>query len=169
MFNITPSMFCDTYKNAKYPTPLQSAYEFMERPSSYEEDLRICNDFSVQNEWEFDKKEYENYLRNRDHVLVITNKDRKIQWVSRGFLSMTGYTKSEVLSLNPKFLQGEATTSESKVKIKNDLYFKNSFKGVLQNYRKNGDVYACKISIIPIYNAQKELVNYMGFEQEVNL
>lgn len=48
-----------------------------------------------------------------------------------------------------------------------NLFDKHSSESVLENYRKNGELYLCKIIIKIILSINQKLVNYIAFEQEV--
>ena len=80
---------------------------------------------------------------------------------------MTGYTFEEAKGKNPNFLQGAATNKKNTGVIKKQLVYNEPTEMVLENYRRNGEMYLCKIIIHPIFNSSRKLVNYIAYEQEI--
>ena len=80
---------------------------------------------------------------------------------------MTGYLAGEVIGLKPTFLQGQATSKKTKRQIREQLSVYAPASGCLVNYKKNGFPYLCSIHIFPIFNQQKEPVNFIAFEKEL--
>ena len=101
------------------------------------------------------------------YVIVITDHLQRISFTGMGFQEMTGYTFEEARGRNPKFLQGAATNQKNILAIKEQLTRHQTAEIILENYRKNGEQYLCKIIIQPIINIHKKLVNYIAYEQEI--
>ncbi|MEO5891662.1 MAG: PAS domain-containing protein [Ferruginibacter sp.] len=107
-------------------------------------------------------------LENLQHyIIVITDPLQHIAFAGRGFYEMTGYHFDEVKGRNPKFLQGEKTNKKNTQRLKEQLEHKEPTEVILENYRKNGELYLCKIIIKPIVNIHRQLVNYIAYEQEI--
>ena len=83
-------------------------------------------------------------------ALVLTDISQNILWVNDGFKSMTGYTRKFAMGKKPSFLQGEKTSTIVKKQLKENLEFNHTYTGSIINYRKNGELYLCKITILPI-------------------
>ena len=92
---------------------------------------------------------------------------QQISFTGKGFQEMTGYTFNEVKGRNPNFLQGAATNKKKTQGVKEQLNHNETMEIVLENYRKNGELYLCKIIIKPILNIHQKLVNYIAYEQEI--
>ncbi len=104
------------------------------------------------------------------HVAVIlTDAQRKILWVNEDFTSITGYTLDEAFGHTPgQILQGPATEPAAVERLRKGLATLKSFKDEITNYRKNGEVYLCKLVIHPIFNDLDELINFIAFEVDGN-
>ncbi len=114
-------------------------------------------------------KQLSNKPAIKDAVAVIlTDIERRIQWVNDDFTIITGYSFEEVIGQKPSLLQGKNSEEASIEKIRNGLNDKKSFKAEILNYRKNGEEYLCKLVIHPIYNVEDELTNYIAFEVDGN-
>jgi hypothetical protein len=40
------------------------------------------------------------------------------------------------------------------------------FEKTIENYKKDGEIYKCKIDSVPIFNLKGELSHYIAFESE---
>ncbi|HEV7347583.1 PAS domain S-box protein [Telluribacter sp.] len=165
MLNLTSKTNCDTYKSLSFPTPLLLGLEFFTKPSRLNE-LEELEALHEEKAWDFDLSLTESYLREKSKAVVVTDTSQQIIWTSTGFTRMTGYTFCEVYNKKPSFLQGEQTQSEVRGKIKECLTRGHDFKGSIFNYRKSGQLYSCEVHIMPIYNGNQELVNFIALEEE---
>ena len=100
-------------------------------------------------------------------ALILTDKKQKIVWVSGGFSNMTGYPKTFAIGKKPSFLQGQKTSLSVKKQIGFELKNNNTFNGSILNYKKNGGIYNCQISISPLYNSKQEVKYFLAFEKEI--
>ena len=98
-------------------------------------------------------------------AVILTDKDRNIQWVNSDFTAITGYALSEVIGKKPgQLLQGKNTEAEAVERIRKALSKEESIKDQLTNYRKNGEEYPCSLVIHPVHNPSGELTNFIAFE-----
>lgn len=107
-------------------------------------------------------------LLTTNYTLIITNVSREIIWTSSDFYEMTGYTMTEAVGKKPAFLQGEKTTERSKQLIREKLGQFEKVTARLINYRKDGEVYGCNITIHPLKNAKDEVTHFVAIEKEVD-
>jgi PAS domain S-box-containing protein len=120
-------------------------------------------ELAIKHLWNID---IETVLDNPYEVVVVTNAEREICWVSDTFTAMTGYSVNYAVGRTPKFLQGINTTPESRQKIKKHLKAKKTFSTTIVNYRKNKEEYICEVKIIPIANFNDEVTHYIALERE---
>lgn len=114
-------------------------------------------------------KQLDNRPAIKDAIAVIlTDSERRIQWVNDDFTNITGYTFQEVLGRKPNILQGKNTKMSSIERIKKGLAGKVPFKAEILNYRKDGEEYLCRLVIHPIFNISDELTNFIAFEVDGN-
>tara|TARA_B100001057_G_scaffold494209_1_gene590286 strand:- start:367 stop:867 length:501 start_codon:yes stop_codon:yes gene_type:complete len=111
--------------------------------------------------------ELESKIHNYDYdALVLSDKDHRILWVNDGFRDMTGFTKKFAVGKKPSFLQGEKTSLAVKTRLKNELALNHTFSGSIVNYRRNGELYLCHITILPVYNLDEKLKYYLALEKD---
>lgn len=157
-----------------FTAPLLSWDLFMIKYNSLMEDgekycasVAAIKEISKTNRW--DKRQTQEALKNLlSYVIVITDPLQKIAFTGKGFYEMTGYTFDEAKGRNPKFLQGTAVNNNNNTKsLREQINQNKPAEVILENYRKNGELYLCKIIIKPIININKQLVNYIAYEQEI--
>ncbi|TAF25681.1 MAG: PAS domain-containing protein [Runella slithyformis] len=171
MFDLSSETFCNSLSDITTLPPLVRGFEFMPRMAplktetqvDFQQIARMCK----QGNWDFDLLKIRDFIKVSAHALVVTDGVERIQWVNQGFVSMTGYNSQEALRKSPKFLQGDKTSSTTRQNIRTKISEQVAFNGTILNYRKNGEPYWCNVSIEPIFNRSRELVNYIAFECEV--
>ncbi len=147
-------MFCTNYNG------------LMEDAARYQQSLAGLKKMARQNKW--GKIQIKEAIANFEkYVIVVTDAQQLISFTSVGFEQMTGYTSEEVHGRNPNFLQGAKTNQNHVHSIKNQLSTTHHSEAIIENYRKNGELYLCKIIIQPVININQKLVNYIAYEQEV--
>ncbi len=103
-----------------------------------------------------------------DNAVVITDKNRNIEWVNKGYERITGYMANECMGHNPgHFLQGPDTNPQTVLDIRNALNKGESFLGEILNYGKNGDKYWLKLNITPIVNESGEVERFIAIEMDI--
>lgn len=169
MIHLSPNSNCDTFKEFSPVTPMSAAYEFMEISRSEKGEFSILEHFAQSKNWKFDLNKVKRFLQDRKNTIVVTCEKEKIEWVSKSFTRMTGYGAEEAIGQFPRFLQGVQTSVDAKLAIRNKINSEEKYSGKIANYRKNGEIYLCKVDILPIYDKTDSLVNFMAFEYEVEI
>jgi PAS domain S-box-containing protein len=167
MTNLSPNTNCDTFKEYASVMPLLAAYEFIDIARNENSEYEGLEIFAREKDWSIDLSKMKRFLQNRKNTIVITCEKEKIEWISKGFTRMTGYDFEEAVGNSPKFLQGKDTSIETRGIIRSKLDIQEKFSGKVINYRKNGERYICKVDILPIFDKQNTLVNFVAFEHEV--
>lgn len=118
---------------------------------------------SKQFQWKTDVTEI---LSKPYEALVLTDAFQNIIWTNPGFYKMTGFTDSFAVGKRPSFLQGDATSTETKLAIRNKLLIGKPFTEKVVNYKKNRQKYWCEVRIFPI-NTENHKMHYLALETEL--
>lgn len=169
MINLSSNTNCNTFSEFNPVTPLSAAYEFIEISRNDKSDFIVLEDFAQSRNWSFDLNKIKRFLQDRNNTIVVTCEKEKIEWVSKGFTRMTGYSSNEAIGQFPRFLQGSETAVEAKKVIRSKINVAEKYSGKIVNYRKNGEIYLCKVDILPVYDRSDSLVNFIAFEHEVEI
>ncbi|SHL32240.1 PAS domain-containing protein [Flavobacterium saccharophilum] len=139
-------------------------YEYLNELRAVFADLKKVDKISNRFKWN-DKKLQ---IRDRilDEVILVTDVNLKIVFASNGIKKMTGYTESEILGKTPKMFQGPKTSEIALNEIKMAIQLQVPFEKTIENYKKDGEIYKCKIDSVPIFNLKGELSHYIAFESE---
>jgi PAS domain S-box-containing protein len=105
--------------------------------------------------------------RMKEEVVVITDLNLKIVFASSGIRKMTGYKEEEVLGKTPKLFQGPITCKTTLKEISEAIKLQIPFEKTIENYRKDGRTYKCKIKSSPVFNLKGKLTHFIAFEKEV--
>ncbi len=101
-----------------------------------------------------------------NHV-ILTDLNGKIIFANRGAEIITGFLRSEMIGQTPRLWGGLMEKSfydQLWQTIKRD---KKPFQGKVRNRRRNGEVYYTISRISPILNKDKELIGYVGAEEDI--
>ena len=93
--------------------------------------------------------------------------DNPLIYVNDGFLDQTGYSRTEAIGRNCRFLQGDDRDQAALDTLRDAIGDEEPVTVELRNYRKDGEQFWNRLSVTPIYDDAGELVNYIGIQQDV--
>ena len=93
--------------------------------------------------------------------------DNPLIYVNDAFIELTGYPREEVLGQNCRFLQGENTDADRVARIRDAIDAREPVSIELRNYRKDGSMFWNNLEIAPVCKEDDEVINYIGFQQDV--
>jgi PAS domain S-box-containing protein len=93
--------------------------------------------------------------------------DNPIIFANPAFSTLTGYTSEEILGRNCRFLQGDGTDPQTVQQMREAIKEQRPFKGVVRNYRKDGTPFWNGIKIVPVFDAQGQLSNFVGLQSDI--
>ena len=101
-------------------------------------------------------------------LVIRTNPNGDISWVSPGFIEMTGYSFEEVVGKNPRILKSDLHDSDFYKKMWDTISSKQIWEGVIQNKKKDGTIYKAFSRIIPIID-DGEIREYLCLQRDMSL
>jgi PAS domain S-box-containing protein len=125
--------------------------------------LEACGE----NASEYDQQDFNlvQSIQRSQHSFVITDpslQDNPIVFASDDFLSLTGYSREEVLGRNCRFLQGTDTDKAKLDEIRKGLAAGDDVSVTLLNYTADGSPFWNKLFIAALRDAQNNIVNFIG-------
>ncbi|MGB5296820.1 MAG: SpoIIE family protein phosphatase [Thermoanaerobaculia bacterium] len=90
-----------------------------------------------------------------------------IIYANEGFERITGYSVSDVVGRNCRFLQGEDTDPEAIEEIRHGLRENRELTVEILNYRKDGTPFWNRLSIDPVRDAEGRVTNYIGVQVDI--
>ncbi|MFW6357921.1 MAG: response regulator [Chroococcales cyanobacterium] len=97
-----------------------------------------------------------------------TKKDNPIIYVNSGFERISGYSASEILGKNCRFLQGEETDQGGLLELRKAIAQKIPCKVILRNYRKDGTLFWNELSISPVRDVSGKLTHFIGVQADIS-
>jgi len=129
--------------------------------------LEQCGDPSMMDRQDFNLCKA---INKSQRCFVITDpslQDNPIVYVSDDFLTLTGYSRSEVLGRNCRFLQGTETCQKKVAQINKSIENGNDVSVTFVNYTADGTAFWNKLFIATLRDAQNNIVNFIGVSVKV--
>lgn len=121
-----------------------------------------------------EKKKADNQLRllsrsveQNPVSIVITDASGNIEYVNPAFCRITGYSEEELLGGNPRVLKSDYHSTEFYQDFWKTILSGKEWKGVLQNKRKNGQLYWEEAIISPIFDDKGEIHHFVGVKEDI--
>jgi PAS domain S-box-containing protein len=125
-----------------------------------------------------DLKLVEETLRLRDKALAATSNGiiiadarlgyNPVIYVNRAFEQITGYSATDVIGQNCRFLQRTDTQQPALNELRSSIEAETSCKVILRNYRKDGTLFWNELSISPIHNDNGKLSHFIGIQTDIS-
>ncbi|MDF0555463.1 PAS domain S-box protein [Kamptonema sp. UHCC 0994] len=97
-----------------------------------------------------------------------TQPDNPIIYCNAAFEKMTGYSRSEVIGQNCRFLQSTDVNSEqARQKIRAALRLEQECHVILKNYRKDGTYFWNELAISPVRDSSGRLTHFVGVQTDI--
>ena len=100
-------------------------------------------------------------------ITDVDQPDNPAVFINAAFEEVTGYSSSEVLGRNCRFLQSDDRNQQVRISLANAIKEGKSCKELIRNYRKNGELFWNELYIFPIKNSQGHITHYVGIQSDV--
>ncbi|PRY03653.1 PAS domain S-box-containing protein, partial [Pontibacter ummariensis] len=105
---------------------------------------------------------------NTTNGVVISNKDRRVEWINEGFTKMTGYSSSEVLGKLPiELLHHDQTSIEVLNSVREQMAEGRPVAFEILNRKKNGEDLWLAVEINPIHGEHGELQRFVTIQTDI--
>jgi PAS domain S-box-containing protein len=101
------------------------------------------------------------------NAIVLTDRTGVVLWVNPAFLSLTGYTREEVVGCNPRFLSSGKQDREYYRQMWDTILSGRVWHGELINRRKDGSLYSEEMTITPVLLCDGEASHFIAIKQDV--
>jgi PAS domain S-box-containing protein len=93
--------------------------------------------------------------------------DMPLVYINPAFEKITGYSISETMNRNCRFLQGTDTDQPAIRELRAAIAEGRTVTVVLRNYRKDGMLFYNELRLSPIHNAQGEVTHFVGVQSDI--
>lgn len=88
--------------------------------------------------------------------------DNPIVFASDGFVSVTGYSRTDIIPRNCRFLQGSYTDRQATERLRTSIENCEETVELLLNYRKNGDPFWNLLYVSPLIDGNGDVRFFLG-------
>jgi len=94
--------------------------------------------------------------------------DNPIVCANAAFCQLTGYSESEIVGRNCRFMQGEGTERELRALLRESIANGRAVLTVINNYRKDGTLFRNALMIAPLYGPDGSIEYFVGSQMDVS-
>jgi len=109
----------------------------------------------------------ERAIRHVAAGVMVTDADAIIQYVNHGFLQMSGFSLREVVGQTPRILKSGRNPDDLYVQMWQTISSGKTWRGILCNRRKNGNLYWERQTISPVIDSAGVITNYVAVKEDV--
>jgi len=99
--------------------------------------------------------------------IVITDIDGNMEYVNPRYIQITGYSYQEVLGKNPKILNARTQSRLYYQEMWEHVSSGKVWKGEFHNKKKSGELFWENVTISPILNNKREIINYLAIKEDI--
>ncbi|OQX77721.1 MAG: hypothetical protein B6D61_06735 [Bacteroidetes bacterium 4484_249] len=129
--------------------------------------LVVLIDVSERKKAEEELNKLSQSVKQSPNIVVITDKNGRIEYVNPKFTEATGYTFEDVLDKNPRILKSGYTSDEEYNVLWETITSGNEWRGIFRNKKKNGEFYWESAYIAPIKNANNEITHFVAVKDDI--
>lgn len=100
-------------------------------------------------------------------MILITDTEGNIEYVNPSFVEISGFTLSDVIDRNPRFLKSGKTPPSVFKEMWDTIRSGEIWRGEVCNRKKNGAYFWNLAAISPILNAQREITHFLGIQTDI--
>lgn len=99
--------------------------------------------------------------------IMITDLQGVILKVNQALVTMTGYSRGEIVGQTPRLFNSKVHSREVFANMWRTILSRNSWQGELTNRRKDGTLFQVSLTISPIVDQQGRLTHFVGIERDI--
>lgn len=100
-------------------------------------------------------------------MIVISDKDWKIQFVNSAYETITGYSKEEALGKRVDYINSHDETEEVFNSVREIMTKENYWKGILLQTKKDGSLFKAFTEVTPLYDEENNVVNFVEVKRDI--
>ena len=108
-----------------------------------------------------------NIIDHANEAVVVTDMDAVIEEVNDAYINISGYSREEVIGVNPKLLQSGHHDKEFYKAMWKSIIDTGYWEGEMWDRRKNGDIYPKNLSISTVYDDEGQAFKYVGIFSDI--
>lgn len=165
--NIWESEYRFRKSDGTYAFVRDKGFIIREKDGTVSRMIGATEDISLRKMNEEELKRLSLVAKETTNAIIITDVHENITYVNEAFTKITGYSFKESLGKNPRFLQGPDTDVAIAEYMKAQIALQLPFECEIINYTKTGNPIWLHIQAQPIFNEQKQLIQFFAIETDI--
>lgn len=129
--------------------------------------IGTIQDITQQKKIENEMKKLNTAVEQSANIVLITNKQGKIEYVNKKFTELTGYSKKEAIGKTPNILKSGKQSKEFYENLWATIKSGKKWSGEILNKKKNGELYWESTTITPIFSDNGYLTNLIAIKEDI--
>ena len=127
----------------------------------------IATDITERKKAELKLSLAKNVIEHANEAVVVTDLNAVIEEVNDAYFKISGYSREEVIGVNPKLLQSGHHDKQFYKAMWKSIAETGSWEGEMWDRRKNGEVYSKNLSISTVYDDAGKACKYVGIFSDI--
>ncbi len=127
----------------------------------------VARDVSEEKQKELDLLRFSNVVHYTVNPIQITDADGRMVYVNPAFEKASGYTKEELIGLNPNILSSGKYGKEFWKSVWDTIKGGNVWNGEIENRKKGGEPFYTQLLISPIIDTEEKVVGFLGSHRDI--
>ncbi|MET0013402.1 MAG: PAS domain S-box protein [Sedimenticola sp.] len=127
----------------------------------------IGEDITERKKAEARVRELSRAVEQSPSIVMLTDRNGRIEYVNPKFTDVTGYTAEEVHGRNPSILKSGEISPEGYKSLWEKVMQGEEWRGEFHNRRKNGELYWESASISSLRGENGEITNYVAVKEDI--
>lgn len=127
----------------------------------------MLQDITENKEAEEERARLVTAIEQTSEIIIITDVNGTIQYVNPAFEKITGYSRDEAISKNPRILKSAEQSEAFYKNLWNTIISGEKWSGRFVNKKKNGHLYTEEATITPIKGRTGAITNFAAVKRDV--
>jgi PAS domain S-box-containing protein len=128
----------------------------------------ISERIKLEEELEAERDRLDAMLAHVGDAVMVTDVDRRIQFVNPAWEKLNEYKAEEVMGLDPSFLQSGQHTTDFYAQMHTEIYDGKIWEGEVVNQRKDGSTYDGALTITPVKDQIGSIINFVSVLHDIS-
>ncbi len=129
--------------------------------------VALWDDITESKKAELTLRKLSTAVEQSPHAVVITDTDARIEFVNDAFVSLSGFSRDEVIGQNPRLLSSGKTPSATYQHMWQTLTGGQTWSGKFVNRTKEGSERIEAAIITPLRDTQGRICNYVAVKEDI--
>ena len=128
----------------------------------------ISERITLEEQLEAERDRLDAILTHVGDAVMVTDVERKIQFVNPAWEQLNGYSAEEVMGRTPSVLQSGEHESDFYEQLHAEIYTGNTWEGEVVNLRKDGSSYDGALTITPVKDQSGTIINFVSVLHDIS-